>query len=204
MSEEAPEIIEEEEAASDVNPMFDVEGDWFFVQTLSGHEMKVQESIEKRAKLESLDDKIHRAIIPMEMVTELKDGEKVTKKKKFFPGYILLIADMFHEDGSIDDKIWQFIKETPSVTGFITDKPLPLTQAERDDIIDMMTERSAKERPKIDFNIGEVVKIKDGPFQSLDGKIEDIDPEKGMLKLSINMFGRSTQVDLGYWQVERE
>ena len=203
MSKEAQDAVEEK-AEEQEESIFDVEGDWFFVQTLSGHEMKVQESIEKRAKLEGIQDKIHRAIIPMEMVTELKDGEKVTKKKKFFPGYILLIADMFREDGSIDDVIWQFIKETPSVTGFITDKPLPLTERERNDIIEMMTERSQKERPKIDFSIGEIVKIKDGPFQSLDGKIEDIDPEKGMLKLSINMFGRSTQVDLGYWQVERE
>ena len=200
MSDETDVIEGEEKEES----LLDIKGDWFFVQTLSGHEMKVQENIEKRSILENVADRVHKAIIPVEKITEVKDGEKVIKKKKFFPGYILIIADMFQPDGSIDDELWLFFRNIPSVTGFISEKPIALSEAERMDIFNMMTEHADKQRPKIDFNVGEVVKIKEGPFQNLDGKIEDIDPDQGKLKLSVSIFGRSTPVELGYWQVERE
>ena len=178
--------------------------DWFIVQTLSGHEMKVKESIEKRMFLEGIDDRVFGALIPMEKVTEIRNGEKVTVKKKFYPGYILIIAKLYKDNQELDDVVWNFIKETNGITGFINDKPQPLSEREILDIKDMMQEDSEAERPKIDYVVGEMVKIKDGSFQNLEGKIEEIDEIHGKLKLSVSIFGRSTPVDVGYWQGERE
>ncbi len=179
-------------------------GQWFVVQTLSGHEMKAQESILKRRELEGIEDLLFDAVVPMETVTEVKNGEKKTSKRKRLPGYILVVADLYCDDGELDERVWRFIKETPGVTGFIGDKPVPLSDSEILDIKDMMREDIETERPKIDFNEGEMVKIKDGPFENFEGKIEAIDPDHGKLKLSVSIFGRSTPVEVGYWQVERE
>ncbi len=177
---------------------------WFFVQTLSGHEMKAQESIQKRIALEQVEDVVFDAIVPVERVTEVKNGEKRTTNRKFFPGYILIIMNLYLPDGELDERVWRFIKETPGVTGFIGDKPKPLSETEVLDIKDMMREDAETERPKVDFNEGEMVKIKDGPFENFEGKIEAIDPDHGKLTLSVSIFGRSTPVEVGYWQVERE
>ncbi|MCH2175854.1 MAG: transcription termination/antitermination protein NusG [Lentisphaeria bacterium] len=180
------------------------QGQWFFVQALSGHEMKVKESIDKRLVQENMVGRVHHALVPMEKHTEVHGGEKKTVNKKYFPGYVLVIADLYDNLGVIDDEVWTFIKETPSITGFIGERPVPLSPAEVQDIKEMMTESSDVERPKIDYEIGEIVKIKEGPFESFDGKIESIDPDHGKLSLSVTIFGRSTPVEVGYWQVERE
>lgn len=177
---------------------------WYFVQCLSGQEPKACESIQKRIELESMQDLIYEAVVPMEKVTEVKAGEKKTVNRKFFPGYLLVIADLYGEDGDMNAQVWNFIKDTPGVTGFINEKPKALSSREIEDILNMMTESSETERPKIDFTVGEMVKIKDGAFENFDGKIEEIDPDHGKLRLSVSIFGRSTPVEVGYWQVERE
>ncbi len=180
------------------------EGQWIFVQTLSGHEMKARESIERRVQAEDMEDLVFEAIVPMEQVTEVKQGKKATTKRKFFPGYLLIIANLYDEDNTINEKVWHFIKATPGVTGFIDERPRPLSQAEINDVKDMMSESAEIERPKIEFGVGEMVKIKNGPFENFEGKIENIDPDHGKLRLSVSIFGRSTPVEVGYWQVERE
>ncbi len=180
------------------------QGQWFFVQCLSGHEMKACESIQKRIVQEGVEGLVFDAIVPMEKVTEVKQGAKRTTNRKFFPGYLLVVADLYDENGDINPIVWNFIKGTPGVTGFIDEKPKPLSEREIRDIQDMMTESSEVEKPKVDFEIGEMVKIKDGPFENFDGKIEGIDADHGKLRLSVSIFGRSTPVEVGYWQVERE
>ena len=184
--------------------MSEEQGQWFFVQCLSGHEMKASESIQKRLLLEGLQDVIFEAIVPIEKVTEVKQGEKKTINRKFFPGYLLVVANLYDENNQINPDVWNFIKATPGVTGFIDEKPRPLSEREVMDIKDMMSESSEMERPKVDFTEGEMVKIKDGPFENFDGKIESIDADHGKLRLSVSIFGRSTPVEVGYWQVERE
>lgn len=180
------------------------EKQWYFVQCLSGQEMKACESIQKRIELEGMQDLVFEAVVPMEKVTEVKQGEKKTTSRKFFPGYLLVILQLYDDDGGMDSQVWNFIKDTPGVTGFINERPKPLSKREMEDIQGMMSESSDTERPKIDFVIGEMVKIKDGPFENFDGKIEEIDPDHGKLRLSVSIFGRSTPVEVGYWQVERE
>ena len=177
---------------------------WFFVQCLSGHEMKAAESIGKRIILEGVDDVVFEAVVPIEKVTEVKQGEKKTVNRKFFPGYLLVIADLYDESNEMNPVVWNFIKETPGVTGFIDERPKPLSAREVQDIKEMMSDSPELERPKVEFDLGEVVKIKDGPFENFDGKIESIDPDHGKLRLSVSIFGRSTPVEVGYWQVERE
>lgn len=179
-------------------------GQWFFVQTLSGHEMKAKDSIVRRREMEGVAELVFEAIVPVEKVTEVKQGSKRTTTRKFFPGYILLIADLYDASHQIDERVWRFIKETPGITGFIGEKPKPLSEKEILDIKDMMREDTAADRPKVDFVEGETVKIKDGPFENFEGKIESIDPDHGKLHLSVSIFGRSTPVEVGYWQVERE
>ena len=179
-------------------------GEWFFVQTLSGHEMKAKDSIARRRETEGVTDRIFDAIVPVEKVTEVKQGTKRTTTRKFFPGYILLIANLYDENRQIDERVWRFVKETPGVTGFIGEKPKPLSEKEILDLKDMMREDMAADRPKVDFAEGEMVKIKDGPFENFEGKVESTDPDHGKLHLSVSIFGRSTPVEVGYWQVERE
>ena len=177
---------------------------WYFVQCLSGQEMKACESIQKRIELEGVQDAVFDAIVPMEKVTEVKQGEKKTSNRKFFPGYLLVIVDLYDVEGNMNALVWNFIKDTPGVTGFINERPKPLSTREVEDIEGMMSDSSETERPKIDFIVGEMVKIKDGPFENFDGKIEEIDPDHGKLRVSVSIFCRSTPVELGYWQVERE
>mgnify|MGYP006299871657 FL=1 len=179
-------------------------GQPFFVQTLSGHEQKAQESIQNRIETEDMADSVFDVVVPMERVTEIRRGEKKTTERKFFPGYLLIIVKLYRDNGEIDERVWHFIKDTPGVTGFIGGRPQPLSDSELRDICEMMREDAETERPKIDFELGEMVKIKDGPFENFDGKIEAIDTDHGKLNLSVSIFGRSTPVEVDYWQVERE
>ncbi|MCJ8331417.1 MAG: transcription termination/antitermination factor NusG [Lentisphaeria bacterium] len=205
MSEDIKDEKKEElEVVEEREKLVEDRGEWFFVQTLSGHEMKAKKSIDKRMVLENVHDRLYQVVIPMETRTEIKQGEKKIVKKKYFPGYILIIADLYKEGRQMDERLWSFIKETPGVTGFINDQPFPLSNEEMLNIKDMMREDAETERPKIDFVVGEMVKVKEGAFENFEGKIEEIDHDHGKLKLSVSIFGRSTPVELGYWQVERE
>lgn len=179
-------------------------GQWFVIQTLSGQEMKVQESISKRSPQEEMEDLVLETLVPIQKVTEVKMGRKMTINRKFFPGYIMIRAELYDDSRTINSKVWSFIKDTPGIIDFVGgDRPTPLSEQEINDIKDQLREDEDAPRPKIDYNIGEIVKIKEGPFENLEGKIESIDPDRGKLRLSVTIFDRSTPVEVEYWQVER-
>jgi transcriptional antiterminator NusG len=186
---------------------------WFVLHTLTGQENKAFKSIEARVKLERMEDYIGRCVIPTERVTEKKDGKKRTVVKKFFPGYVLCELALYDESRGLDEKgkkaiyerTWQFLRETPGVIGFVGgDRPMPLKQSEIDAILlDKPAGASSVERPKVNFTVDETVKIVDGAFMGLTGQVSMVDPDKGKLKVEVNIFNRKVQVDVEYWQVEK-
>jgi len=182
-------------------------GQWFVVHTLSGQENRVRESIERQLALENDGFPVYEVLIPTEKVSEVRQGKKTTSTKKFLPGYILVRMDLYHAGTSdLDEKVWYFIRQTQGVLGFIGggDKPIPLSAHEVDDLLRQAAGPEEKARPKIMFEIGETVRIKDGAFENFEGTIEEIDSERGRLKLMVSIFGRSTPVELEFWQVGRE
>ena len=190
-----------------------MEKQWFVLHTLTGQENKAQKSIEARVKLERIEDFIGKCVIPTERVTEKKNGKKRTITKKFFPGYLLCELALYDEAKGIDEngkkaiyeRTWQFLRETPGVIGFVGgDRPQPLKQSEVDAILlDKPQGASTVERPKVNFSVDETVKITDGAFMGLTGQISMVDPDKGKLKVEVQVFGRTVPVDAEYWQVEK-
>lgn len=186
---------------------------WFVLHTLTGQENKVQKSIEARVRLERMDEYIGRCVIPTEKVVEKKNGKKRTTIKKFFPGYVIAELALYREDGSVDengkraiyDQTWQFLRSTPGVIGFVGgDRPMPLKQHEIDAILlDKPSAAGGGERPRISFNVGETVKVTDGPFMGMTGIVSMVDPDKGKMQVEVNIFNRKVQVDVEYWQVEK-
>ena len=190
-----------------------MEKQWIVLHTLTGQENKAQKSIEARVKLERMEDFIGKCVIPTERVTEKKNGKKRTITKKFFPGYLLCELALYDEAKGIDEngkkaiyeRTWQFLRETPGVIGFVGgDRPQPLKQSEVDAILlDKPQGASTVERPKVNFSVDETVKITDGAFMGLTGQISMVDPDKGKLKVEVQVFGRTVPVDAEYWQVEK-
>ena len=177
---------------------------WFALHTLSGQEGKVKTYIEKFKKAEELDDYIFEILLPTEVVSEVKGGKKSTKVRKLYPGYVFIQAKLYDEQGKLINKPWYFVKETTGVIGFVGgDRPAALRQTEIDEIYSRIEAASGKEVPKVQYSVGEEVKITDGAFASLTGRIDEIDPERGKLKVSVSIFGRFTPVELEYWQVTR-
>lgn len=178
--------------------------DWYVLHTLTGQEYKVQESIRRRAKLEEMEEFIGEVVIPTEKVSEVKKGVKSTSTRKFFPGYVLVNMALYDENRELRDKAWYFVRETQGIIGFVGgDRPVPLKQSEVDVIFHQVEEKKESVKPKVVFEPGETVKINDGPFLNFSGVVEEIDPERGKLKVSVAIFGRSAPVELEYWQVER-
>ena len=184
--------------------MHDDRGQWFVVHTLSGHENKVRDTILRQLHL---SDRIpvYDAFIPTEKVVEVRRGKKSTTTRKFFPGYILVRMDLYDANGAVDEQAWYFVRNVQGVLGFLggANKPTPLSPAEVADIMRPATGGESDIKPKITFNVGEVVRIKDGAFENFEGAIQEIDTERGKLKLMVSIFGRSTPVELEFWQVER-
>lgn len=177
---------------------------WFALHTLSGQEGKVKTYIEKFKKAEELDDYIFEVLLPTEVVSEVKNGKKSTKTRKLYPGYVFINMRLYGEDKKLINKPWYFVKETTGVIGFVGgENPAALRQAEVDEIRARIEAASGKEVPKVAYEVGENVKITDGAFANLTGRIDEIDPERGKLKISVSIFGRFTPVELEYWQVER-
>jgi transcriptional antiterminator NusG len=177
---------------------------WFAVHTLSGKEAKVKEYIEKFKKVEELDDFIAEVLLPTETVSEVKRGKKTSTVRKLMPGYVFVQMKLYDGEGKLLNRPWYFVKETTGVIGFVGgDRPVPLRDSDIQEIRDRIAEASGKEVPKVQFEVGEEVKITDGPFLNLTGRIDEIDPERGKLKVSVSIFGRFTPVELEYWQVER-
>jgi transcriptional antiterminator NusG len=174
------------------------------LHTLSGQEQKVKDSIEKRLKVEEMDDLIKEVLIPTEKVAEVKRGKKTTSTRKFYPGYILVHMKLLDDKNQLVERSWYFVRETPGLIGFIGgERPVPLKPDEVESILAQISERQDKVAPKVAFETGETVKITDGPFQNFTGVIEEVDAARGKLKIAVSIFGRSTPVELEYWQVER-
>jgi transcriptional antiterminator NusG len=178
---------------------------WYVVHVLSGQEQKVRDRILRQAEAEELRDCIFEVLVPMEMVSEVRKGKKTESKRKFFPGYIIVNMNLFTEDNQLVEKTWYFIKEMEGVIGFAgtKDRPIPMRQREVDAMLSQIKEREESARPAISFEVGDTVKVADGPFESQSGVVEEIDPEKGKLRVSVTIFGRATPVDLEFWQVEK-
>ena len=182
----------------------DERGQWFVVHTLSGHENKVRDTILRQLRLSDRVP-VYDAFIPTEKVVEVRRGKKSTTTRKFFPGYILVRMDLYDAQGAVDEQAWYFVRNVQGVLGFLggANKPTPLSDAEVADIMRPATGGESDIKPKITFNVGEVVRIKDGAFENFEGAIQEIDAERGKLKLMVSIFGRSTPVELEFWQVER-
>ncbi len=171
---------------------------WYVVHTYSGFETKVKTSIEQRAKVFGLEEQIPRVIVPTEEVVEIKRGQKKITPQKFFPGYVLVEMEM-------NDETWHLVKSTPKVTGFVGSgvRPAPLPEEEVDEILHQMEVGAEKPKPKSVFQKGDKVRVIEGPFLNFTGTIEDLNPERGRLKVMVAIFGRLTPVELEYYQVER-
>ena len=177
---------------------------WFALHTLSGQENKVKNYIEKFKKAEELEDFIFEVLLPTEVVSEVKGGKKSTKVRKLYPGYVFINMCLYDGEKQVVIKPFYFVKDAAGVIGFVgNDKPSPLRQSEIDDIKARVEAASGKEVPKVTFEVGEEVKITDGAFANLTGRVDEVDPARGKLKISVSIFGRFTPVELEYWQVQR-
>jgi transcriptional antiterminator NusG len=181
------------------------ENQWYVVHVLSGQEGRVRERIIRQRESEEMGDYIFEVLVPTEMVSEIRRGKKTSTKRKFFPGYIIVNMNLLTPDNQLVEKTWYFIKEMEGVIGFAgtKDRPIPMRQSEVDGMLSQIKEREESVRPAITFEVGDTVKVADGPFQSQNGIVEEIDPERGKLRVAVTIFGRSTPVELEYWQVER-
>ena len=171
---------------------------WYVVNVYSGSEKKVAESLREQAVLKKMEDKILDVLVPTEEVVEIKKGAKVNSERKFFPGYILVKMEM-------SDECWHVVKNTPRVSGFLgsRNKPQPISDAEAERISKQMEEGVERPQTVVDFEVGEQIRVTDGPFASFVGVVEEVDSEKSRLKVSVSIFGRYTPVELEFSQVEK-
>jgi transcriptional antiterminator NusG len=177
---------------------------WFVIHTLSGQEQKVKETLEKRLKAEEMEEYIQEILVPMEKVVEIRSGKKSVSNRKLYPGYVFIKMILLDDQQRIIDRPWYFIRETQGIIGFVGgDRPTPTPSEEIESIKVQISDAEDAEKPKVDFEVGETIKINDGPFLNFSGVIEEIEPERGKLKVTVNIFGRNTPVELEYWQVEK-
>jgi transcriptional antiterminator NusG len=171
---------------------------WYAVHTLTGVEQKVKTNLMARAEVAGLSESLGEILIPIEKVSEVKSGKKRISERKFFPGYILLELEL-------TDQSWYLVKNTPGISGFVGsgNRPLPLKEKEISEIVQAQTEKAEKPKPKVEFTEGESVRVKEGAFANFNGVIEELNPNKGKLRVLVTIFGRSTPVELEYWQVEK-
>jgi len=180
--------------------------EWFIVHTLSGQEQKVLDSIIKRLDVEEVGQYINKddLFIAKEKVVDVRGGEKKVSTKKLFPGYVFTKVHLRDDDGKIISEPMNFIKDTPGAIGFVGgDQPEPTPDDEIEDILKRMADSEDLERPKVEFELRETVKINHGAFEGNSGIVEEIDPDKGRLKVTVNIFGRDTPVDVEYWEVDK-
>jgi transcriptional antiterminator NusG len=176
---------------------------WYFIHTYSGHENKVLESLNARIRDMQLSEQITEVLLPKETVVEMRGNKRIESSRMFYPGYVLVEVEC-NDQGRIPDNVFHAIKSTPKVTGFLGGKqPTPLTQTEVDQIVHNVETAAEKPKPKFSYEIGEVVRIKSGPFASFTGKVEEINEEKTTLKVTVTIFGRSTPVELNFLDVEK-
>jgi transcriptional antiterminator NusG len=171
---------------------------WYVVHTQTGLEDKVKIALDSRISASEIKESFSQVVIPKEQISEVRSGKKKISQRKFFPGYILVEMDF-------NERSWLLVKTTPGVTGFIGsgNKPSALTAEEVDNILKRTQEAQTKPTPKVSFEIGEAVRVTDGPFVNFNGVIEGVHPDKQKIAVSVSIFGRSTPVELEYWQVEK-
>jgi transcription termination/antitermination protein NusG len=181
-----------------------MEKQWFVLHTLSGQEQKVKDSIERRLKIEEMEDYVGDVLIPTEKVSEVKRGKKTTTTRKFYPGYVLVNIALYDANKALVEKTWYFAQNTPGLIGFVGgERPVPLRPEEVQSILQQIEDKKERVKPKVNFAAGETVKINDGPFLNFTGVIDEVDPDRGKIKVSVSIFGRSAPVELEYWQVEK-
>lgn len=179
--------------------------EWYTIQTLSGQEMKAEKSLHKRIIEEEMGEFIDEILLPMEKVVEVRGGAKKVSQRKLYPGYIFIQMKLYDEEKRLLPTPWDFVRNTQGIIGFLGgERPIATPTEEIAAIKTQITEAEESEKPRVNFEIGEVVKINDGPFQNYNGSVEEIDAEAGKLKVTIDIFGRSTPVELEYWQVEKQ
>jgi len=172
---------------------------WYVVHAYSGFEKSVQRALLERIARAGMQDSFGQILVPVEEVIEMKSGQKSISERKFFPGYVLVEMDM-------NDDSWHLVKSTPKVTGFVggtATKPTPISEKEVDKIMRQIQEGVEKPRPKVLFEVGEMVRVKDGPFTDFNGSVEEVNYEKSRLRVSVTIFGRATPVELEFAQVEK-
>jgi len=171
---------------------------WYVLHVYSGFERKVAESIREQAVAKGMGDLIPEVLVPTEEVVEVRRGQKVSSERKFFPGYVLVKMEL-------TDETWHLVKNAPKVTGFLggRGRPVPISDREADQLLRQVQEGVDRPKPSIVFEIGEQVRVADGPFMSFNGVVEDVDEERARLKVAVSIFGRSTPVELEYAQVEK-
>src|SRR5580658_10243858 len=199
-----PEHVSEEAAAEPIatgaeGSVSDLPKNWYIIHAYSGFENKVAESLRMRAQAFGFADRIGQILIPTEEVVELRNGKKVTSKRLLYPGYVLVEMEM-------DDELWHAVKDTPRVTGFVGGgtKPVPLSPEEVNQIQFRQASSAERPRPKMTFEKNDSVRIIDGPFANFSGKVDEVNPERGTLRVMVTIFGRSTPVELDFLQVEKE
>jgi len=172
---------------------------WYVVHAYSGFEKSVARNLVERIERAGMKDRFGEILVPVEEVVEMKAGQKKTAERKFFPGYVLVQMEM-------DDDTWHLVKSTPKVTGFVggtATRPAPISEKEVQAILDQMREGVEKPKPKVLFEVGEVVRVIDGPFTDFNGNVEEVNYDKSKLRVSVMIFGRATPVELGFGQVEK-
>lgn len=193
MSDQATPVITPETVAPATNKR------WYVVHAYSGMEKAVERNLRERIERAGMQDKFGRILVPMEEVVELKHGKKSVTERRFFPGYVLVEMEMA-------DDTWHLVKHTSKVTGFVggaKNRPSPISQAEVLKIVHQMQEGVEKPRPKVEWSVGELVRVKEGPFTDFNGAIEDVNYDKSKVRVSVTIFGRATPVELDFSQVEK-
>ena len=171
---------------------------WYIIHVYSGFERKVEQAIREQVQIKGLADRFEEVMVPSEEVIEMRRGQKITSDRKFFPGYVLVKVDL-------DDESWHLVKNTPKVTGFLGagGRPVPISDAEAERIINQVKDGVERPKPLISFEVGEAVRVCDGPFASFNGLVEEVDDERARVKVAVTIFGRATPVELEYAQVEK-